>query len=313
MYDSIKMEDLIKNFSTYLKIEKNVSEHTHRNYMSDLRQFKDFLKDKRICIGEDSSDVDVKKIDRIVIRAYLRDLYKRNKKTSIARKLASLRSFFKFLVREKRVPINPADMVFTPKQEKHIPSFLPVDEMFSLVEKPYTFDVLGLRDKAMLEVLYSCGIRVSELVGLNMDDLDFAQGVIKVRGKGRKERIVPIGKKAIEAMEDYFDEVHKLRAKAQEKGPAIPVFLNFRGGRLTSRSVDRIVKKYVFQCGIMRNISPHSIRHSFATHLLDAGADLRSIQELLGHSSLATTQKYTHVSIDKLMEVYDKAHPRSRV
>ena len=307
----MQMEDLIERFSGYLKIEKNVSDHTFRSYMSDLRQFLDFLKTQK----SDSSggkDIDITKIDHIVIRAYLKELYMKNKKTSIGRKLASLRSFFKYLVREEGLSVNPVAMVATPKQGKFIPTFLPVDEVFRLVEKPTSSTILGRRDRAILEVLYSCGIRVSELVGLNMEDMDFNLGIIKVRGKGKKERIVPVGGKAIEALDSYLKGLGDLRGKATHNGLENPVFLNSRGGRLTARSVARIVKKYILQCGIVRDISPHSIRHSFATHLMDAGADLRSIQELLGHKSLATTQKYTHISIDKLMEVYDKAHPRSR-
>jgi len=306
------METLLKTFSTYLRVEKNVSENTFRNYMSDVRQFLNFLEYQEPCKVEGGGELDVTRIDHIAIRAYLGELYKKNKKTSIARKLASIRSFFKFMMREKGLPINPAAMVFPPKQERYIPTFLTVDDMFRLVEKPGNSTVLGCRDKAILEVLYSCGIRVSELVGINIDDLDFKLGIVKVRGKGRKERIVPIGRKAIDALENYLKGLCELRRKTSHDGPQSPVFLNFRGGRLTSRSVARIVKKYVLQCAIMRDISPHSIRHSFATHLLDAGADLRSIQELLGHASLATTQKYTHISTDKLMEVYDKAHPRSK-
>jgi integrase/recombinase XerC len=307
----MQMEDLIEKYSGYLKIEKNVSDNTFRSYMSDLRQFLDFLKTQKL-YNSDSKEIDITKIDHIIIRAYLKELYMKNKKTSIGRKLASLRSFFKYLVREEGLSINPVDMVATPKQGKFIPTFLPVDEVFRLVEKPTSSTILGRRDRAILEVLYSCGIRVSELVGLNMEYMDFNLGIIKVRGKGKKERIVPIGRKAIEALDSYLKDLGDLRRKATHNGLGSPVFLNSRGGRLTARSVARIVKKYILQCGIVRDISPHSIRHSFATHLMDAGADLRSIQELLGHKSLATTQKYTHISIDKLMEVYDKAHPRSR-
>ncbi|MDY6853254.1 MAG: tyrosine recombinase XerC [Thermodesulfobacteriota bacterium] len=305
------IEDLVERFSSYLRIEKNVSDHTFRNYMSDLRQFLDFLKIQKLCSSDDLK-VDITKIDYIIIRAYLKELYMKNKKTSIGRKLASLRSFFQYMVREEGLSINPVDMITTPKQGRFIPTFLPVDEIFRLVEKPTNSTVLGRRDRAILEVLYSCGIRVSELVGLNLDDIDFNLGIIKVRGKGRKERIVPIGKKAVEALDYYLKGSKDLRKKATCNGFESPVFLNSRGGRLTTRSIARIVKKYNLECGIVRDISPHSIRHSFATHLLDAGADLRSIQELLGHKSLATTQKYTHISIDKLMEIYDKAHPRSR-
>lgn len=307
------MDTLLKRFSVHLEIEKNVSENTLRNYTSDLRQFLDFLRDRKLYTERADREADIARIDHTVIRAYLGELHKKNKKTSISRKLASLRSFFKFLIREETLSKNPAATISSPKQEKHIPTFLPVDEIFRLVEKPGNSTILERRDRAILEVLYSCGIRVSELVGLNIDDLDLNHGMIKVRGKGRKERIVPIGRKAIEALNCYLEGLVELQGKDSDKVTERPVFLNFRGGRLSARSVGRIVKKYIFQCALTRDISPHSIRHSFATHLLDAGADLRSIQELLGHANLTTTQKYTHISVDKLMAVYDKAHPRSRV
>jgi integrase/recombinase XerC len=196
--------------------------------------------------------------------------------------------------------------------EKHIPSFLSIDETFILIEMPDVTTFAGIRDKAIMEILYSSGLRVSELVEMDENDLDLNLGIIKVMGKGKKERIVPVGSKAIEALKSYLNS-HKRRKKIPPPSSLNPpVFLNQRGGRLTARSVARIINRYIEQCGLLKNISPHSLRHTFATHMLDAGADLRAIQELLGHVSLSTTQKYTHVSIDKLMEVYDKAHPKSR-
>ena len=247
-------------------------------------------------------DPDIAKVDRIAIRKYLSFLHRRNKKSSIARKVSALRSFFKYLVREKLVPSNPAKNVSTPKIEKSLPIALTVDEAFRLMESPA--EKSRFRDRAILELLYSSGIRVGELVGLNMNQLDLDLGIVKVMGKGRKERIVPVGTKAVEALKAYLMERGDL-------GDEEPVFINHRGGRLTARSVGRLVKKYTKRSGIFRKISPHSLRHTFATHLLDAGADIREIQEMLGHVSLSTTQRYTHLSLGKLMEVYDKAHPRS--
>jgi integrase/recombinase XerC len=207
---------------------------------------------------------------------------------------------------------SPAEIVATPKQEKNLPSFLPVDEVFALVEKPDRATLWGARDRAILETLYSCGIRVSELVGLSDGDVDFQLGIVRVYGKGRKERIVPIGGKAIEALRAYLPRRDEVLARRKKSGPRAPLFINPRGTRLTTRSVARILQKHVLQSGLLRKVSPHALRHTFATHLLDAGADLRAIQEMLGHVSLSTTQRYTHVSMDKLMEVYDKAHPRAK-
>ena len=221
-----------------------------------------------------------------------------------------MRSFFQFLVKEGSLSSNPAKAVSTPRQDKHIPAFLSVDEVFRLLEAPQQNKTLNIRNRAILEMLYSCGIRVGELTGLNLDNLDLNSGIIKVQGKGRKERFVPIGNKAIAALKEYLIIREGLGKREGIDRKAI--FLNIRGGRLTSRSVGRIIEKYLIPSGILRNITPHCLRHTFATHLLDAGADLRAIQELLGHASLSTTQKYTHISVDKLMEVYDKAHPRSR-
>jgi integrase/recombinase XerC len=302
----MELDTLIEKFKLYISVEKNLSLHTQRNYLSDLYQFKDFLEREYPKTG-------IETIDNMIIRSYLGSLYKKNRKSSIARKLASLRTFFKFLLRAGILKENPASIVSTPRLEKHVPSFLTIDEMFALLNMPDGAKPAGLRDKAILEILYSSGLRVSELVEMNEDDLDLNLGIIKVMGKGKKERIVPIGSKAIEALNNYLNNRKRLSKYPLPSSLNPPLLLNQRGGRLTTRSVARIINRYIEQCGLLKNISPHSLRHTFATHMLDAGADLRAIQELLGHVSLSTTQKYTHVSISKLMEVYDNAHPKSRV
>ena len=299
------LDTLIEKFDHYISIEKNLSLHTRRNYISDLNQFKEFLE-------REYPKIKWEAIDNTIIRSYLGFLYKKNKKTSIARKLASLRTFFKFLLRGEILKKNPASLVSTPRLEKHVPSFLSIDEMFHVLNMPDDSKLGGLRDRAIMETLYSSGLRVSELVEMNEDDIDLNLGIIKVMGKGKKERIVPIGSKAIEALQNYLKFRKTMSTHPLSSSLNSPVFLNQRGGRLSARSVARIINRYIKQCGLLKNISPHSLRHTFATHMLDAGADLRAIQELLGHASLSTTQKYTHVSIDKLMEVYDKAHPKSR-
>lgn len=315
------MQRFIDGFSKYLSIEKNVSEHTYRNYISDLMMFKEYV----------DREIDIKAIDNLTIRGFLGLLSKKGeKKSSIARRLSTLRTFFKYLHREGYIETNPAKAVATPKQEKRIPSFLSVDDAFSLMELPNSADALTLRDKAALETFYSTGIRISELVGLNDADIDFNSGLVRVRGKGRKERIVPIGGKAITAIKNYLNKrqgLYKnpptspfskggqrgiLKGETAELLYETPVFVNKDGKRITTRSVARIVGKYVNMLSNVGHVSPHGLRHTFATHLLNAGADLRSIQELLGHKSLSTTQRYTHLGIDKLMEVYDKAHPRSK-
>ena len=298
------LDTLIEEFEQSI-IAKNLSLHTRRNYISDLNQFKDFFK-------REHPDITIKAIDSTIIRSYLGFLYKKNRKSSIARKLASLRTFFKFLLRTGILKENPASLVSTPRLEKHVPSFLSIDEMFALLKMPDETTLVGLRDKAIMETLYSSGLRVSELVEMNEDDLDLNLGIIKVMGKGKKERIVPIGSKAIEALNKYLNSRKRMSKHPLSSSLNPPLLLNQRGGRLTTRSVARIINRYIEQCGLLKNISPHSLRHTFATHMLDAGADLRAIQELLGHVSLSTTQKYTHLSIDKLMEVYDKSHPKSR-
>ncbi|MEK6681586.1 MAG: tyrosine recombinase XerC [Nitrospirota bacterium] len=311
------MQQFIDAFTEYLKVEKNVSEHTCRNYISDLMMFKEYV----------DRDIDIKAIDNLAVRGFLGLLSRKGeKKSSIARRLSVLRTFFKYLHREGYVEINPAKIVATPKQEKMMPAFLSVDDAFSLMEMPVGADVLTLRDKAILETFYSTGIRIGELAGLNDPDIDFTSGLVKVRGKGRKERIVPIGEKAMTAIKNYLNKRLELLEKGQRvkgsKGQGNEtaylyndnvLFVNKAGNRITERSIARIVDKYASRLSNIAHISPHGLRHTFATHLLNAGADLRSIQELLGHKSLSTTQRYTHLGIDKLMEVYDKAHPRSKV
>jgi len=331
---SVERRGLIHQFIHYLSVEKNASPHTCRCYRRDMEEFEDFLKSSGAYLTP-SGDVELGKVDRIAIRKYLSFLHRRNRKSSIARKISTLRSFFKYLVREQIILSNPAKSVSTPKVEKTLPTALTVDEAFRLMESPKSLSgkssegskERSLRDRAILELLYSSGLRVSELVGLNWNQLDQDLGIARVMGKGRKERIVPVGVKAIEALKAYMEErriveglrpggkasLRAMRLSDPVAGPEgeAPLFINSLGGRLTARSVGRLMKKYTRHSGIFRRVSPHSLRHTFATHLLDAGADIREIQEMLGHSSLSTTQKYTHLSMGKLMEVYDRAHPRS--
>jgi integrase/recombinase XerC len=235
-------------------------------------------------------------------------LHKRNKKATIARKLSALRSFFRHLIKMGRLAESPAERILTPKQDRTIPVYLPVDDMFRLLDAIETDTLLGARNRALFEILYSAGIRVSELAGLDAADIDFAGRTIRVTGKGNKQRMVPIGKKAAGSVWRYREALQREAGIDPEAGGAL--FRNNRGGRLTARSIARILESIARRIGINIPVSPHAFRHSFATHLLDAGADLRVVQELLGHKSLSTTQKYTHVSIDRLMETYDKAHPR---
>lgn len=289
----------IDQFIRYLATERNVSGHTLNAYRSDLEQFREFL------LRERGADAGAEAVDHLLIRRYLALLHKSHKKSSIGRKLAAIRAFFKYLLRLGKVAKNPAELVSTPKKEKRVPFHLTIDEVIALVEAPRGAELLTLRDRVILETLYSCGIRVSELTGLDVMHLDLDDGLVRVLGKGNKERIVPLGSYARQAIAVYL----ALRGNPPADAPLL---LNARGGRLTSRSVGRIVDKYILKLATVKKISPHTLRHTFATHLLEGGADLRAIQELLGHASLSTTQKYTHVSIDRLMEVYDKAHPKAR-
>lgn len=305
------MKTLIERFAEHLRIDRNASEHTVRSYTADLRDFREFLIAEGLHLHTTGDEVCAAQIDHLAIRSYLSRLYRSRKKTTLARKLAAQRSFFRYLVNEGILAQNPAEIVATPKQGKPLPNFLPVDEVFALLEAPEKTP-WGDRDRAMLETLYSCGIRVSELVGLSDGDIDPGLGIVRVYGKGRKERIVPIGAKALAAVQKYLPQRDRVLAETGPTQTRVPLFINRRGGRLTSRSVARILQKHLLRCGLLRKVGPHALRHSFATHLLDAGADLRGIQEMLGHVSLSTTQRYTHVSVDKLMEVYDRAHPRAK-
>lgn len=302
------VEDLIDQYGVYLRVQRNLSPHTLRNYLSDLRQFHQFLLQEGLCLL-DGKQLSVRAVDRHVVRSYLGALARDRRKSSLGRKLAALKGFFRFLVKEKHVEQNPLSSFSSPKQERTLPVFLSVDDVFQLLGNVGGIDELEVRDRAMLEVLYSTGIRVSELVGLDWSDVDFNLGIIRVLGKGSKERILPIGKVALGALRDYTMEQAKKWGRGA-KGAA-PVFLNRRGSRITTRSVARIVEKHLKAAGITVRLGPHGLRHTFATHLLNSGADLRAIQELLGHASLSTTQRYTHVNLDQLTAVYDKAHPRA--
>ena len=299
------MKALIDQFAQRLRLR--ASPHTLRNYVSDLNQFLDYLTPP----NEAGTPVSftAEQLDHRLSREYLAHLYAQKKeKSSIARKMSAIRSFCKFLCSEGVLKQNPAKMVKSLKLTQKIPNHLGIEECVKLIESPDLSKSLGLRDRGILELLYACGIRVSELSGLNWEDVDFGERMILVRGKGRKERIVPFGKHCLQALLAYRDA---RSAQASSLSPSEPVFINHLGTRLTTRSVGRIVAKYVLLSGLGRHISPHGIRHSFATHMLNSGADLRSIQELLGHKSLSATQRYTHLTIGHLMEQYDKAHPKA--
>jgi len=310
--DDLAMQDYIDQFGEHLRYERQVSGHTLRNYLSDLQQFYDL-----ICPPDSEGNrpyIDIKQIDHLTIREYLGKLYEgQRKKSSVARKLAALRSFFKFLCKQKVLERNPAKLVSTPKLEKKLPRVLSLEDVVKFIETPDMKKDLGVRDRAMLELLYASGIRVSELVGLNLPDINFARRMIRVLGKGSKERYVPFGSKAKETLEAYLVVRERLLAECSEdKRDTKAVFFNYKGTRITTRSVGRMVDKYLKECAMAHDISPHSLRHSFASHMLSGGADLRAIQELLGHARLATTEIYTHVSIDQLVEVYNKTHPKAK-
>ncbi len=306
------MDELLSQFLEHLRYERNVSEHTLRNYASDVEQFLDYLAPAHPQTGK-RTEPDLAAIDHITIREWLSTLHSEQKqKTSIARKLAALRTFFQFLVREGVMEMNPAKLVSTPRLEKKLPKHLSIEEAIKFIETPDVETDLGKRDRAMLELLYATGVRVSELTKMGIADLDFKNKLIRVTGKRRKERIVPFGDPARDALKNYLSVRESLlnNAAVSERDPDA-LFLNYQGTRITTRSVGRMVEKYILLCAGLHDISPHALRHSFATHLLDSGADLRDIQELLGHARLSSTQIYTHVSMEKLIEVYDKAHPKA--
>lgn len=288
----------IRDFCAYLENERNVSPHTLEAYRRDLCQLSAFV------IQERDDQAGAGDLDHLLLRRYLALLGKSNAKSSLGRKLAAMRSFFRFLQRRGVITRNPAELIATPKKGSRLPFHLDIDQTTALMEAPVDEQKHAQRDRAILETLYSCGLRVSELTGLNIGDMDLAEGMVRVMGKGGKARIVPVGKKAIDAVHEYLAErVNHLHNE--------PLFLNTRGGRINRRSVARLIDAHVQRIAAYKNISPHTLRHTFATHMLEGGADLRAIQELLGHASLSTTQKYTHVGIDRLMEVYDKAHPKA--
>lgn len=325
------MDDAVQAFIDYLRDERNFSDHTIKNYRSDLIQFREFLQDLRLCCvgrtsqfdqsneGTETPSIDIQRISRVEIQSFLGQLYSQKlEKTSIARKLSTLKSFFRFLWKKSFIQANPAQSIPLPKLPQHLPPVFQEEEMQGLLDGITGIDILSLRDLAMLELLYATGIRIEELAGLRLSQIRPDDRRIKIRGKGNKERIVVFGIPAAEALERYLTRRGELAQQQKHTGQKTEtatderLFLNWRGGALSSRSMRRIIKKYVAQADLDRNLSPQSFRHSFASHLLQAGADLRVIQELLGHASLSTTQRYTHVDADSLLDVYHQAHPRAR-
>ncbi|MGI8812126.1 MAG: tyrosine recombinase XerC [Pyrinomonadaceae bacterium] len=299
----------LEQFLQHLKYERNMSAHTLRNYASDLGQFRDHL--LKI---EKRDDVPVAEIDRLTIREWMATLHAaEKKKTSIARKLASLRTFFQFLIREGTVDSNPAKMVATPRIERTLPNHLSMEDAVRFIETPDINTDLGRRDRAIIEFLYATGIRVGELVNIDLKDIDLREKLVRVTGKRKKQRIVPFHEHALQALALYLDQTRPIFLNNCPEAARDPqaCFLNYQGTRITTRSVGRMIDKYIKQCADIHAISPHSLRHTFATHLLDSGADLRDIQELLGHARLSTTQIYTQVSMEKMIEVYDRAHPKA--
>jgi len=306
------METYLDRFITHAKVERNFSRHTLVNYSSDLKSFINFLKRDGI--------YSLDKVDRLEVRRFLAYLARKNfEKSTIARKLSSLRSFFKFLTQEKIIAQNPTIYIPTPRRMKKVPSFLDLDEVGLLLELPDSRTLLGLRDRAVLEILYGSGLRVSELVNLNIRDVDFLGGMIKVKGKGAKERLVPIGQIGLSSIERYLgmrrvlekEDSSKIRSLENLYYSNEPLFLNRQGARLGGQSVNRLLNKYIRRASIKKGVSPHTLRHTFATHLLDAGCDLRAVQEMLGHAALSTTQIYTHVTTERLKKVYKRYHPRA--
>ncbi|HSO19945.1 MAG TPA: tyrosine recombinase XerC [Desulfosarcina sp.] len=305
----LDLSDQIRCFLEALASEKGYSAHTIRAYGHDLREFAGYAAGGADGAVEGSRAAPAgRAVDALTIRGYLGELHSRNDKATIARKLSALRSFFRHLVRHGIVDDDPTAAILTPKHGRPMPAYLTVDDMFRLLDRTVADTLLGRRNRALFETLYGSGIRVSELTGLNVFDVDFSSGCLRVSGKGGRQRIVPAGDGSMDRIRRYRERLRAETGIGTEVDG--PLFLNKNKGRLSSRSVARILEELVRRCGLAVPISPHGIRHSFATHMLDAGADLRTVQELLGHKSLSTTQKYTHVSIDRLMAAYDRAHPR---
>jgi len=299
----MEMEDHIDQFITYIEIERNYSQNTTASYRADLLDFKQFL------TSMDDPLPPIGEIDHLTVRSYLANLQDRQlSRSTVLRRLSSLRSFFRYLCRRGHLNADPTEALATPKAQRKLPDFLELSEVEALLSVPDTTTVIGLRDQAILELLYSTGMRVSELLALDLSDVEWQNAVVKVRGKGKKERILPVGKMALAALENYL-----LRRQEWLGGrTSQAIFVSQRGNRIPdAKSIRRRIEKYVAAAGIQKKITPHTLRHTFATHMLNAGADLRSVQELLGHASLSTTQIYTHVTADRLKQVYEKAHPRA--
>lgn len=331
--DTQNFSACIEEFVMYLRYARNCSDHTISAYQSDLKQFQTFLLQIESCINPqvEHQQIDIQQVDRVMIQAFLGHLYsQKKKKSSIARKIAALKSFFKYLLEKGYISMNPARSITAPKVPRRLPFVPQVQEVEQLFQGISGVDILTVRDLAILETFYATGIRVEELVRLRLTDLDLKERQIKIRGKGNKERIVVFGEPAAAALEYYLSRRHELLEQHQISSNASKqrlegkagssrisgsksesIFLNYKGTSLSNRGVRNIVKKYVVREQLDRSLSPHSFRHAFASHLLNAGADLRVIQELLGHKSLSTTQRYTQVSIDTLMEVYTRTHPKA--
>jgi len=310
------MRDHLKSFLAYLKLNRHVSPHTVRAYDSDVSQYLAFVAADR---GKKMSELGPADLDMYSVRAHIVELNKAGKaRSSVARKLSGLRTFIKYLRREEVIDHDPAAMAVAPRRDQTIPTHLSEPEVARLIETPDTGDPLGRRDRAILELFYASGLRLSELVAIDLEDLNLGDRMVRVMGKGGKERILPFNQSTVAAIKAWMKdratiatpERQKAKGKRQKVGD--PLFVNYRGTRLTGRSVDRLLRRYVAQCSTRMGISPHALRHSFATHLLQRGADLRAIQELLGHSRLSTTQRYTHVNAAQLIDVYKKAHPRAQ-
>ncbi|OGS45887.1 MAG: hypothetical protein A2539_05440 [Elusimicrobia bacterium RIFOXYD2_FULL_34_15] len=287
-------DENIENYIKFLKIQKNISNNTELAYRRDIKQFYNFLLNKKI---------NVKDVDKYILRDYFVNILNLSKKkTTIIRKIVALRGFYKFLVKCKILKTSPMDLISAPKKESHLPDFLSIEETKLLLSAPDASNLLGLRDKAILELFYSSGIRISELTGLDRENVDFFSGIVKVMGKGSKQRLVPVGDTALDAIRKYI----KMR-----KDSFSALFIDYRLKRLSARWIQKMIHNYLKKIGILKKITPHSLRHTFATHLLDAGCDIRSVQEMLGHKNIATTQIYTHVTATKMKKIYDKVHPRA--
>jgi integrase/recombinase XerC len=298
----VNVNPRVDEFLNYLSVARGASKHTITAYRADLAAFQRYLEPQQVTLEHAT---------HLHLRGFLGVESVDKAATSRARRLAGLKSFYKFLVRRKVIEVSPARRVKTPKLPQRLPRAIPVDETFALMLAPDLERVLGLRDHAMLEVLYGCGLRVSELCSLSLTSIDRRSGMVRVLGKGNKERLVPVNETAIDALDAWLARRGELLAKRHARQDPTALFLNFRGGRLTARSLQRHLDRYVKQLALHRTVSPHALRHSFATHLLAGGADIRTIQELLGHASLTTTQRYTAVSFEQLQAVYDQAHPRA--